>query len=124
MLARLRQSTGIALFLALVMVAKLVGGYACLGENLAGAASDDSTDQITLADDGRDAGTAKSFADHADPNAAHAADGCCHCSCHQATALLGIEPFAQMQLRPPALPALPIVAISSRVERELRPPIV
>lgn len=123
LLARLRRSTRLAAFMALVMVAKLLGGYACLGEQDAGQASDSAAPQVAWIDDGSHASVV-AVSNHADPQSAHNTGSCCHCSCHQVTTLPSSVAVVQALLRRPPLPATAAVAVPSRLERELRPPIV
>lgn len=123
LLARLRRSTRLAAFMAFVMVAKLMGGYVCLGEQDVGQASDSAARQVAWIDDGPHA-SAVAASDHADPQSAHNAGSCCHCSCHQVTTLPAGVALVQAQLRRSPLPATVAVAVPSRLERELRPPIV
>jgi hypothetical protein len=124
LLARLRRSTRLAVFMALVVVTKLVGGYVCVGEGLPGVASGDSIVQVALVGGESHPDVVLSALDHVDPQAAHVAGSCCHCSCHQATALPGSDSFVQVQVRVAPLPSIAIGALPSRLERELRPPIV
>jgi hypothetical protein len=124
LLTRLRRSTCLAVFMALVMMAKVVGSYACVGEGLASVRGDGPTQQVATLGDGAHLGAVLSATDHGDPQALHAAGSCCHCSCHQATALPGT---AWVTHGPSRLAPLPSVAggiARARLERELRPPIV
>jgi len=124
LLARLRRSTRVAVFMALVMVAKLAGGYACVGEGLATLGNEGAVQQAALFDDGSYPGAVLAAIDHADPQAAHVAGSCCHCSCHQTTALPGNESFVRVERRLTTLPTTSAVFVPTRLERELRPPIV
>lgn len=120
LLARLRRSTRLAVFMAAVMLAKLIGSYACLSEESRGTAAQ----QVAVLGDGVHASELTPVADHADPLAVHNTGGCCHCSCHQVTTLPSSVAVVQAQLRRPPLPAMAAVAVPTRLERELRPPIV
>lgn len=121
-LARLRRSTRIAAFMVLVMVLKLSGGFACLGESPENTDSYAERQALQAT-----AGTTKAVMTAAvaqdDQVAGHAAGTCCHCSCHQATTLQDEMAFQPAHLSKSLPPGGAEIAFSARIERELRPPI-
>lgn len=122
LLARLRRSTRLAVFMAAVMVLKLSGGFACLSESPENTNSYAERPALQAT-----AGTTEAVMTAAvvqdDQFAGHSAGTCCHCSCHQATALQDEMAFQPVHLSKSLRPGQSEIAFSARIERELRPPI-